>query len=221
MSARGAAGAVVVIGLGRFGSSVARTLTAIGHEVLGIDEDLDLVQKMSEELTHVVQADATDPQALRRLGAGDMAHAVVGIGSDIEASILTVVALIDAGCPDIWAKAVNASHGRILQKVGARHVVYPEADMGERVAHQVSGRMIDFVEIGRGYAIATTRAPAAAAGQRVEKLQGTILQGLHLLGVRRTTEPFVPVSGDMVVGVADLLVIAGPVATLEQFAARN
>lgn len=211
----------MVVGLGRFGSSVARTLTAIGHEVLGIDEDIDLVQKMSEELTHVVKADATDAQALRRLGVGDMSHAVVGIGSDIEASILTVVALIDAGCPDIWAKAVNVSHGRILEKVGARHVVYPEADIGERVAHQVSGRMIDFVEIGRGYAIATTRAPAGAAGKQVAGLQQSLLQGLHLLGVRRTHEPFVPATPDMVIGVVDLLVLAGPVEALEHFAAAT
>lgn len=213
------AGGVVVVGLGRFGSAVARSLAAIGHEVLGIDDDMELVQKFSEELTHVVQADATDAQTLRRLGVGDMQHAVVGIGSDVEASILTVVALADAGCTDIWAKAVSESHGRILQKVGARHIVYPEADMGERVAHQVSGRMIDFVEIGGGYVIVTTRAPAAAANQPVERLQATLLPGVHLLGVKRQQEPFVPVTPDMVIRVADLLVVAGPADAVERFAA--
>ena len=221
MSDKRGAGAVVVIGLGRFGTAVARSLAAIGHEVLGIDEDMDLVQKMSEELTHVVQANSTDAQALNRLGVGDMQHAVVGIGSDVEASILTVVALVDAGCTDIWAKAVSPSHGRILQKVGARHIVYPEADMGERVAHQVSGKMMDFVEIGGGYAIVTTRAPAAAANQPVAALAGTVLKGVHLLGVTRPQEPFVPATADMIIRVADLLVIAGPAEAVERFAATT
>ena len=102
---------VVVVGLGRFGGAVAQSLTRLGHEVLAIEEDLALVQSWSDRLTHVVQADSSNIEALRQLGVADFQHAVVGIGSDIEASVLTVLALTELGVPDIWAKAVTTNHG--------------------------------------------------------------------------------------------------------------
>lgn len=117
--------AVVVIGLGRFGGAVAESLTELGHEVLGIDEDAAIVQSWADRLTHVVQADTTDGETLRRLGVQDFPRAVVAIGTDIEASVLTVLALTELGVPDIWAKALSGKHGRILERTGAHHVIYP------------------------------------------------------------------------------------------------
>ena len=130
---------VVIIGLGRFGSAVADSLVRMGQEVLAIDENQVLVERWADELTHVAQADTTDDEALRQLGVGDFDRAVVAIGTDIEASVLTVLALAEAGVPDIWAKAITRKHGAILERVGAHHVIYPEFSMGERVAHMLTG----------------------------------------------------------------------------------
>jgi len=128
-----------VVGLGRFGAAVALTLVRDGVEVLAIDDDAKLVERWADELTHVVQADSTDEEVLRALGVGQFEHAVVAIGTNLEASVLTVLALVEAGVPDIWAKAVSDKHGRVLERVGAHHVVYPETSMGERVAHVLTG----------------------------------------------------------------------------------
>lgn len=215
---QGAAPPVMVIGLGRFGAAVARSLQRMGHEVLGIDHDMENVQAMSEELTHVVQADSSNPVALRKLGAGDMAHAVVGIGSDIEASVLTVVALLDAGCKDIWAKAVNANHGRILERVGAAHIIYPEAEMGERVAHMVTGKMIDFIEFDDGFAIVKTRTPRLLAGKSLAETDVRKTHGITIVGVKRPREPFIQALPETVVYLSDILIVSGPTDAVESFA---
>jgi trk system potassium uptake protein TrkA len=158
---RANAEAVVVIGLGRFGGALAESLAKSGHEVLGIDSSMKTVQEFSDRLTHVVQADSTDEDALRQLGVADFQRAVVGIGTNIEASVLTVVALTDLGVPQIWAKALTAKHAKILKSVGAQHVVQPEAVMGERIAHLITSKMLDFFEFEEGIAIAKTRKPLA------------------------------------------------------------
>ena len=104
------------------------------------------VQQWVDQLTHVAQADATDIRALRQLGVDQFRHVVVSIGTDLEASVLTVLALQELGVPDIWAKALSKRHGLILERTGAHHVVYPETSMGERVAHLVTGKMLEFIE---------------------------------------------------------------------------
>jgi Trk K+ transport system NAD-binding subunit len=144
---------VLVIGLGRFGSALAETLMELGHDVLGVDADPKIVQDHADDLTHVLEADATDIEVLRQLGAGEFGRAVVAIGTDLEASILTASVLGELGVPDIWAKAITVAHGRILERVGAHHVVYPEHDMGRRVAHLLTGRMIEFVQLDEGFAL--------------------------------------------------------------------
>ncbi len=151
---------VVVIGLGRFGSSLARELARRGYEILGIDADPRRVQVLADDLTHAVVADTTDEDALRQLDVPDFERAVVGIGSNLEASILTTSLLVDFGIPSIWAKALNHQQARILERVGAHHVVLPEHDMGERVAHLVTGRMLDFIAFDDDYAI-IKRSPRA------------------------------------------------------------
>lgn len=210
---------VIVIGLGRFGTSVARSLIHLGHEVLGVDHSMENVQALSEELTHVVQADSTSTATLRKLGAAEMAHAVVGIGSDIESSVLTVVALLELGCRDIWAKAVNANHGRILERVGATHVVYPEAEMGERVAHLVTGKMMDFIEFDDGFAIVKTRAPGFMAGKTLAETDVRKTHKITIVGVKRPREAFLQALPDTMIHMADLLIVSGPTDAVERFAA--
>ena len=128
---------VLVVGLGRFGTALATTLMDLGHEVLGVDSDAENVQRNADVLTHVVEADATDEDVMQQLGAGEFGRAVVGIGTDLEASILTTSLLVDLQVPDIWAKAITVAHGRILERVGATTSSSPSttwAGMGRSLA---------------------------------------------------------------------------------------
>jgi trk system potassium uptake protein TrkA len=211
---------VVVIGLGRFGAQVAEALVQLGHDVLAIDDDAEVVQSMASTLPHVVQADATDPTALRQLGVGDFAHAVVSIGQNLEASVLTVLNLSQMGMKDIWAKANNPPHGRIAERVGAHHVVYPEADMGERVAHLVTGKMIDFIEFDDGFAIAKTRAPRETLGKTLTDSAVRQRHGVTVVGIKRRHQDFIYAKADTVVQAGDLLIVAGSTRDVERFAAR-
>ena len=210
---------VVVVGLGRFGGAVAQSLTRLGHEVLAIEESLSLVQSWSDRLTHVVQADSSNIEALRQLGVADFQHAVVGIGSDIEASVLTVLALSELGVPDIWAKAVTTNHGKILEKTGAHHVVYPEVAMGERVAHLVTGKMIDFIEFDDDFAIVKTRPPREALGKTLEESQLRSRHGVTVIGVKRPREDLTYSKPSTLVVEGDLLIVSGPTQKVERFAA--
>ncbi|AFL51252.1 trk system potassium uptake protein TrkA [Sinorhizobium fredii] len=210
---------VVIIGLGRFGSAVAQSLVSLGHEVLAIDENAELVQSWATRLTHVVEADSSNTDSLRRLGVQDFPHAVVGIGTDIEASVLTVLALSELGVPDIWAKAVNPNHGRILERTGAHHVVYPEAAMGERVAHLVTGKMIDFIEFDDGFAIVKTTAPEEAIDKTLGESGLRSKYGVTIVGVKRRKMDFTYATPETMVEAGDLLIVSGPTKLVERFAA--
>jgi trk system potassium uptake protein TrkA len=209
----------VVIGLGRFGGAVALSLTRLGHEVLGIDENAEIVQQWADRLVHVVQADSTNGLVLRQLGVAQFDRAVVGIGSDVEASVLTVLALVELGARDIWAKATTDKHGRILERTGAHHVVYPEAAMGERVAHLVTGKMIDFIAFDDGYAIAKTAAPRESWGVTLAESALRSKYGVTVIGVKRGRADFTYAKADTVVEEGDILVISGTTERVEKFAA--
>ena len=210
---------VAVIGLGRFGGAVARSLVAMGHEVLAIDEDASLVQRWSGELTHVVEADASDGEVLRSLGLHTLQHVVVAIGTDLEASVLCVLALSELNVPDIWAKAVNANHGRILERTGAHHVVFPEAEMGERVAHLVTGRMMDFIEFEDAFGIAKVRAPLQLTGRRMSDPTIVGRHGVTIIGIKRPRHDLMHLTPDARIEKDDLLIVSGPTKLVEKFAA--
>ncbi|MGH8792087.1 MAG: potassium channel family protein [Stackebrandtia sp.] len=210
---------VAVIGLGRFGGAVAESLVRLGHEVLAIDERAEVVQSWSETLTHVVQADSTDATVLHQLGIAEFNRVVVAIGTDIEASVLTVLSVEEAGVSEIWAKAITAKHGAILHRVGAHHVVYPEAAMGERVAHLVTGKMIDFMEFDDGFAIVKTRAPAEASGRTLADAKLRSKYGVTVVGVKRPEEDFTYARPETEVNDGDLLIVSGPTLNVEAFAA--
>lgn len=210
---------VVVIGLGRFGASVARSLVASGHEVLAMDASEDVVQDLAAELPHVVRADSTDLQALQQLSVTDFSHAVVSIGANLEASVLTVLNLAQMGMKDIWAKANSPQHGRIAERVGAHHVIYPEADMGERVAHLVTGKMMDFIEFDDGFAIAKTRAPMETHNKTLAVSNVRKRHGITVVGIKRRHQDFIHAKADTEVKPGDHLILAGPTPLIEKFAA--
>ena len=216
-----ASDSVVVIGLGRFGGQVADSLVRLGHEVLGIDADIMLVEEWSDVLTHVVQADATDEEALRQLGVAEFDRAVVGIGTAIEASVLSVLSLTELGVHEIWAKAISAKHGKILTKVGAHHVVYPESAMGDRVAHLITTRMLDYIEFDDGFAIAKVRAPAEAVGKSLAEAALRTRYGVTVVGVKRRGEDFTYAQPQTTVQSGDLLIVAGRTGQVERFAAES
>jgi len=208
---------VVVIGFGRFGSAVAESLVRMGHDVLGIDEDPVLVQRWADDLTHVAQADTTDDVALRQLGLGDYERAVVAIGTDIEASVLTVLALAEVGVPDIWAKAITRKHGKILARVGAHHVVYPEYSMGKRVAHMIAGGMIDYFEFDDEFSIARTVAPSFTWDKPLADSALRRTHGVTIVGVERSGEDFTFAHSETVVHRHDQLIVSGPTPRVEGF----
>jgi len=210
---------VLVVGLGRFGGAVARKLAQMGTEVLGIDADPQLVQDHAEDLTKVVEADCTDPAVLRQLGAAEFETAVVGIGTDIEASVLTVLALADMGLTNIWAKASNANHARILERIGATHVVFPEERMGERVAHLLNERLLDFIAFDDEFAIARLRAPAPIVGLPLITSACRKKYDVTVVGVKRAGEAFIHAVPDTIIFPEDELVVSGRIKDIERFSA--
>ena len=209
---------VLVIGLGRFGAATAGQLQRLDREVLAIDDDMGLVQKWSDRVTHAVQADARSIDALRQVGAQDFAIAVVAVGSSVEASVLITANLGDLKIPQIWAKAVSQSHGKILARIGANHIVYPEAEAGERVAHLVSGRMIDFIEFDDGYAIVKMYPPKVIRGVPLGESLVRTKYKVTVVGVKSPGKGFTHATPETVVSNHDLIIVSGTSADIERFA---
>ncbi|GAA2720205.1 potassium channel family protein [Cellulomonas aerilata] len=210
---------VLVIGLGRFGSSIASTLDGLGQDVLAVERSPELVAQWSGRVP-LVEADATNPEALDQLGARDFPVAVVGVGSYLEASVLITGNLVDLGTPQIWAKAISNEHARILQRIGAHHVVLPEADAGARVAHLVSGKMLDYIEVEDGFTIVKMRPPRETQGFTIAQTKIRERYGVTVVGVKSPGQDFVYAEPDTRISPDDLLVVSGHADLLERFAAR-
>ncbi|NYF08974.1 trk system potassium uptake protein TrkA [Leifsonia sp. AK011] len=211
---------VLVIGLGRFGAATAGQLQRLNREVLAIDADLGLVQKWSERVTHAVQADARQIDALRQIGAQDFSIAVVAVGSSIEASVLITANLVDLKVPQIWAKAISQSHGKILARIGANHVIYPEAEAGERVAHLVGGRMLDFIEFENDFAIVKMYPPKAIRGMSLAESHVRKKFGITVVGVKSPGQDFTYATPETIVSNHDLIIVSGQSAQIEKFASQ-
>ena len=211
---------VLIIGLGRFGVSLATQLVGQGREVLAVERDHGLVQRYADSLTHVVEADATDLEALQQLGAQDFSTAVVGVGTSIESSVLVAVNLVDLGIEQVWAKAINQAHGKILTRIGANHVIYPEADAGVRAAHLVSGRMLDFIEFDDDFAIVKMYPPRETVGFTLDESKVRSKYGVTIVGVKSPGEDFTYARPETKVSSRDMLIVSGHVDLLERFAAR-
>lgn len=212
---------VLVVGLGRFGSALASTLEEMGHRVLGVDVDAGRVQRHADVLTHVVQGDASDGEVLRQLGVADMPIAAVCIGSDIESSVLTAVALVDAGVATIWAKAITEPHGRILSRVGAHHVVFPEADMGRRVAHLLSERLLEYVTLDGEFVLAELPVPLDLNGVVLGASEMRARHEVTVVCVKPLGGEFTYATADTVLGAGDLMVVAGRRERVDAFITRS
>ncbi len=214
-------GGVVVIGLGRFGKSLADELERDDVQVLAIDHDAKLVQDLAGRWTHVVQADSTDIQAMEQLGVGDFSKAVIGIGSNLEASVLTAFVLRKLGVSDIWAKAVTTSQGEILEQVGVTHVVRPEHAMGKRVAHLVRGRMQDYIEFDDGYAIVKTSPPRSILGRTLAEAEVRRKYGVTIVGIKSAGKDFSYATPTSVVDEGDLIIVSGERRKVEHFSDQD
>lgn len=208
---------VAVIGLGRFGSALAQELMEQGREVLGIDSDESLVQDHANVLTQTVRADCTSEVALNELGITDFDAVVVAIGSDIESSILSCSILIGLGVEELWAKSTSVAHGRILKQLGVKHVVFPESDMGKRIAHQVGGDQLDYVEIDDKFVMAKTRVSDRFEGRTLAELAFRKTHGIIVVATSHEQQGYLPATPETVLQDGDELIIAGPKEQIEIF----
>ena len=208
---------VAVIGLGRFGTAVATTLFQIGHDVLAVDLDARLVQAISEQVTHAVQADASDAAVLRDLGVHHFDAGIVGVSADLERSILVTVQLKHVGVPLVIAKAQTVLHGQILEKVGADRVVFPEREVGEHIAHSFAvPNVLEYMPIGMEFGISKLAPPSEFVGRTVGELRLAERCGVTLLLIERRTHALLNPAPDDVIQPGDLLVVAAPDEAMEQ-----
>jgi trk system potassium uptake protein TrkA len=207
-----------IIGMGRFGSSVAKTLSQLGFEVLAIDHREETVQEVSAFVTHAVQADSTDEEALRALGIRNFDVVVVAIGEDIQASILTTLILKEMGIPTTVVKAVNDLHGKVLKKIGADKVVYPERDMGQRVAHHlISSNIIDYIELSADYSIVEIKVSKQMIGKSLKQLDIRAKYGCNVIAIKQNEQLIIPPSAEEPLRLDDILVIVGKNSDLQTF----
>lgn len=210
-------GTVVVIGLGRFGAALALELMRNGAEVMGIDINENVVQELNGQLTSVVRADATQEQALRQLGVDEFDKAVVGIGSDIQASILVASRLLKFDHPEIWAKAITNPHAEILGQLGVHHVVSPEHDMGVRAAHLIQGRALDFVAIDEGFALIRRPAPEAVRNHPLDTLGVKRKYKVSIVAFCRPGQGWESTEAGTVLYDQDQILVTGPTSDVEAF----
>ena len=207
----------IVIGLGRFGRAIAETLCAAGEEVLGVDRRMDLVEDMKDSVTQAIQVDAMDRDALEALGIPDFDVAFVTMGSDIRASGTLVLQLKELGARKVIAKAQDEFHGRMLEKLGADQVLFPERDMGRRIAHNmVTGDIIDGLELSSEYSMAEIRPSASWVGRTLGELALRSDKGINVIAIKDGDELNAMPRHDTVIRAGDRLLVVAANATLSR-----
>jgi len=203
-------GEFAVIGLGRFGGSVAITLARLGHNVLGVDMDPHRVQNFAPHLTHAVQMDATEEEALRQMGMRNFDTVVVAIGANLDASVLITLLLKEMGVRRVVAKASSDLHGKILEKVGADRVVYPEKEMGQKVARFLTeANVLDLIELTPHVSLVETGVPAGMVGRNLRDLDLRARYGVTVLALRRGERVIISPPADQPLHAGDVLVLVG------------
>nr|WP_094762734.1 TrkA family potassium uptake protein [Dethiosulfatibacter aminovorans] len=207
----------VVIGCGRFGSSVAKTLCKLGYDVLAIDKDPEQIQEIAEYVTHAVQADAIDENALRTIGIRNFDVAVVTIGSDIQASIMGTLLAKELGVKKVIAKAQNELHGKVLYKIGAHKVIFPERDMGIRVAHNlVSSNILDVIEFAPDYSIIEVVAQDDWTEKSLRELQLPNNYGVSVMAIKTGEDLNISPYAEDIIKKGDTLIVIGDNASLKK-----
>lgn len=199
-----------VLGLGSFGQSVAKTLYALGHEVLAIDGNEEVVQTISDNVTHAIEGDCRDENVLRAVGIRNFDVVVVAIGQDLEASILITTMLKELGVSYVVAKAHSLMHSRILKKVGADKVVFPELDMGVRVANTLSNvNVVDQLSLSDGYSIVEINCPESWVGKSMIELDIRARYGINVLAVRAGDDIDVSPDPHRIFSKEDVVIVIG------------
>jgi len=205
----------IVIGLGKFGQSVAKTLYQLGYDVLAVDDDETIVQEIADQVTHAVQMDATDEYAMRTLGIRNFDVAVVSIGTNIQSSIMVTLNLKEAGVKKVIAKGNNEMHAKLLMKIGADRVILPEMDMGVRVAHNlVSSNILDFIELSPDYSIVEIQAPKEWMNKDIASLDLRVKYGINVMAIKSTDDINISPRANDVIVENDVLVIIGSITDL-------
>lgn len=205
-----------VIGLGHFGASVAKSLSRMGHEVLAIDTSEARIQEISEHVTHAVQANAIEEETLRALGIRNFDAVIVAIGDDIQASVLVAVMLKEMGVKYIVAKAQNELHGKTLSKIGVDKVVYPEREMGEKLASNLSSSdILQYLELSDQYSIAEVVVHPKITNQSLGKLNLHSKYGIIVMAVKSGDEIIVAPGADVIVKEGDIICVMGAKRSIE------
>ena len=208
--------AYVVIGLGRFGSEVARQLYSLGCEVLALDMRSDLVQQISKDVTHAVVGDGQDIEVLKALGVRNMDCAIVAIGDDLAASVLATMNMKELGIPYVGCKAHDDTHRRVLEKLGADRVVIPEKENAARLARSLSTpNVLDYIELSEDYGIVEVPAPKSWHEKSLKDLNVRAKLGVNILAVRRQGKINVSPAADFVIRSGDIMVVLGDSLALE------
>ncbi|KXG76157.1 potassium channel family protein [Thermotalea metallivorans] len=211
-----------VIGCGRFGSSVAKTLYSLGYDVLAIDENEDVIQAIADSVTHAVQVDATDEASLKSLGIRNFDVVVVTIGSDIQSSILITLIAKELGVKYVVAKAQNELHAKVLYKIGADRVVFPERDMGVRVAHNlVSSNILDYIELAPDYSIVEVTSLKEWEGKSLKDLNIRGKYGINVMAIKHGGEINISPTAADVIKRGDVLVVVGHNDDLQKIEQRG
>lgn len=201
---------IIVIGCGRFGSSVAKTLTKLGHDVMVIDQNHDIIKDMSEHVAHAVQMDTLDEASFRTIGLRNFDVAVVAIGSNMEASIMATLIAKEAGVPIVIAKALTEIHGKLLTKIGADKIIYPERDMGMRVAYGlVTPNILDVIEFSSEYSIVETVALDKWEGKSLKDINLSKQHGLVVIAIKTGDKINIVPSPEVIINHGDVVVILG------------
>ena len=207
----------VVIGLGRFGSTLAKTVYELGHDVLAIDKDEEKVQDIADHVTHAIQMDATDENALKNVGLRNFDVAVVTIGSDIQASIMATLLTKEMEVNFIIAKAHNEQHAKVLDKIGADKVILPEQDMGVRVAHNlVSSNILDYIELSSEYSIMEIEALDEWDSKSLKDLELRKKYGINIVAIKDGKNINVSPNADDMIKKGDIMVALGSVGDLRK-----
>ncbi|MGE7879225.1 potassium channel family protein [Peribacillus muralis] len=208
-----------VIGLGRFGTSVAHRLYTAGQEVLGIDINEERVENSELSITHAVIADTTEVETLKSIGIRNFDCVIVAIGNDMQSSILTTLLLKELGVKKVIAKALNKNHGQVLTKVGADWVIYPERDMGERVANQLlSPNMLNYIELSKEYNIEEIILPMSMKGKSLRELDLRAKYNISVIAIVSNGEIIIAPSPDQDIYEKDMLLVVGNKEDLAVFA---
>ena len=206
----------IVIGLGRFGSSLARQLCRLGAEVLAMDVRSELVQQIANDVTHAVVGDAQDKEVLRALGVRNFDCAVIAIGDDLAASVLTTMNLKELEVPYIVCKAHDETHRRVLEKLGVDRVVIPEKEHGERLARSLhSHNVLDYIELSEAYGILEVPAPKSWVGKTLKELNVRAKLGVNIIAVENGSKTNVSPAADYCIQNEDVLVVLGENYALE------